>query len=117
MTPSDLPRRLKDAGKSKLNERAGRCPDSRRKASGVEPDALEMRLVEGMHAVIHHRFRAMVVERQPIGLDDNARILKNLLEILHDDLALVRIRDGQRLLELGVELRIGIGGLVPGLAG
>src|SRR5579863_1700716 len=59
------------------------------KTSGVEPDALEMRLVEGVHAVVHHCLGAVVVERQPIGLDDDARVLEDLLKVLHHHLALV----------------------------
>src|SRR5271166_7170795 len=104
MTPSSRPsvaaRRPADPP---LRERAGRrLQASARQASGIKAYALEMGFVEGMHPVIHHRRSAVIVEGQPIGLDDDARILEDLLEVFHDDLAVLRIGGGQRLLELGV---------------
>src|SRR5438874_1445826 len=72
--------------------------------SRVDPGVFEIGLVEGMHAVVLHLRRAMVGQRQPVGLDDDAGILDDLLEVLHQLLARFRVGRRQRLLELGVEV-------------
>src|SRR6188472_1026065 len=79
-----------------------------------QPDFLHVHLEGLMDAVVLHLGAHVTVELLPKRLDDDARILENRLQILHDVLALGRIADRQRFLELGVEGRIGISALVPG---
>src|SRR5271155_3101831 len=119
MTPSSNPSvAAQSAALSALTERTGsRIRAAARQASGVEPYALEVGLVEGMHAVIHNLRSAVVIERQPVGLDDDAGILQDFLEVLHHHHAGFRIRNGQGFFKRGVEFRVGISALVPRLAG
>ncbi len=64
--------------------------------------------LEGLvHREAVHLSAVVPVELAPVGLDDDARILEDLLDVLHHLLALVGVGDRQRLVQLLVEVRIG----------
>src|SRR6476646_3661374 len=82
----------------------------------VEPDLLEMMLEVRMHPQVLHVFGVVQIERAPEWLDEDARILEDGFDVLHQLLALCRIGHGQRFAELLVEFRVAVAGLVPRLS-
>src|SRR5262245_39112382 len=82
----------------------------------IQPNLAEVGLVSRIHAVVLNLWLDVDVELAPVGLDDDAGTLKGLLDVLHQHLALFRVGNPQGVGDLLVEIRIGIGRLVPGLA-
>src|SRR5215813_12461805 len=82
----------------------------------VQPDLVELQLEGLMHEQSLHIVRVVAVERAPERLYQDARILKDRLDVLHQLLALSGVGDRKGGTELLVEVGVRIRALVPGFA-
>src|SRR5690606_6071195 len=74
--------------------------------SGIEPDVLKVQLEGLVDAVVPHLVVGVAEDALPERLDDDAGILEDGLQVLHDLTPLFHVTDRERLLQLGVELGI-----------
>src|SRR5690606_5640346 len=90
-------------------EKVGRLSRDRRPArfrSGIQPDVLKVQLEGLVNAVVPHLVVGVAKDALPERLDDDAGILEDGLQVLHDLTPLFHVADRKRLLQLGVELGI-----------
>ncbi len=82
-----------------------------------QPGLFEMLLVGLVHLVAHDGRLHVAEQLSPEGLHDDAGILEDALQVLHQHAALVGVGNRVGLAQFRVEVRIGEGAFVPGAAG
>src|SRR5262245_16465553 len=85
-----------------------------RSLSFVQPDLVDLQFEGLVHEEALHIVRVVSVKLAPERLDNDARILKDRLDLLHHLLALAGVGDGEGGIDFLVEVRVRIGRLVPG---